>query len=41
MGPTTVTSARIYEKGESGLFAFEKFPHIAAIKVLTSTKKIT
>lgn len=36
MGPNTVTAARIYGVGESGYLAFEKFPHIGAIKVLNT-----
>lgn len=33
MGPNTVTTSRIYGKGESGYLAFEKFPHIGVLKV--------
>lgn len=33
MGPTTVTSSRIYGKGESGHLAWEKFNNIGVIKV--------
>lgn len=33
MGPTTVTSARIYGKTEQGHFSFEKFPHIANFRL--------
>lgn len=38
MGPSTVTTARIYAKGESGYLAFEKFPHIGALKVYITQK---
>lgn len=33
MGPTTVTSSRIYGKTEKGFLAFEKFPNIGVLKV--------
>lgn len=33
MGPTTVTSSRIYGKGEKGHLAWDKFDNIGVLKV--------
>lgn len=33
MGPTTVTSSRIYGKTEKGYLAFESFPNVGMLKV--------
>lgn len=37
MGVTTTTASRIYSKTENGYLSFEKFPHIAVIKVSFQT----
>lgn len=34
MGVNTVTAARIYKYGESGLFAWEHFPNVGILKVI-------
>lgn len=33
MGPNTATAARIYMAGEEGHLVWEKFPHLATLKV--------
>ncbi|XP_014273669.1 alkaline phosphatase [Halyomorpha halys] len=40
MGPNTVTAARIYSEGETGYLAWEKFPHLGAIKTYAANKQV-
>ncbi|XP_018569569.1 alkaline phosphatase [Anoplophora glabripennis] len=40
MGPTTVTSSRIYGKGESGHLTWEKFNNIGVIKTYSANKLV-
>uniref|UniRef100_A0A6M2E1K4 Alkaline phosphatase n=1 Tax=Xenopsylla cheopis TaxID=163159 RepID=A0A6M2E1K4_XENCH len=40
MGPNTVTASRILKHGESGLLAFEKFPHIGLLKTYCVDKQV-
>ncbi|KAL3270478.1 hypothetical protein HHI36_021021 [Cryptolaemus montrouzieri] len=40
MGLTTITSARIYAKGEAGFLAWEKFKHIAVLKTYSNNQLV-
>ncbi|XP_019762071.2 alkaline phosphatase, tissue-nonspecific isozyme isoform X1 [Dendroctonus ponderosae] len=40
MGPTTVTSARIYRKGETGHLAWEHFDNIGVLKIYSANKLV-